>query len=136
MRIAVRNSGSIGFMPTRWGMGSNKTQANSSACSSSNSRARSVLLKGRMMTSLRGGGGAVGDGDTIGSIRIAPDGGVGDLTDFGVVVAAVVRPFDFGNLGASGERSRSLMVTITASVPEFMNRTFSKLGLREHKCSA
>ena len=55
----------------------------------------------------RGGGGAVGHGDTIGSIRIAPDGGVGDLTDFGVVVSAVVRPFDFGDLGASGESSRS-----------------------------
>ena len=55
----------------------------------------------------RGGGGAVGDRDTIGAIGIAPDGGVGDLTHLGVVVSAVVRPFDFGNLGASGESSRS-----------------------------
>ena len=55
----------------------------------------------------RGGGGAVGDGDTIGAIRIAPNGGVGDLADFGVVVGAVVRPFDFGNLGTSRERSGS-----------------------------
>ena len=53
----------------------------------------------------RGGGGAVGHGDPIGSIRITPDCGVGDLADFGVVVGAVVRPFHFGNLGTSRERS-------------------------------
>ena len=34
----------------------------------------------------RGGGGAVGDGNPIGSIRIPPDGGVRDLADFGVEV--------------------------------------------------
>ena len=63
------------------------------------------VVEGEMITSLsRGGGGAVGHGDTIGSIRIAPDGGVGDLADFGVVVGCRGTPFDFGNLGASGER--------------------------------
>ena len=75
----------------------------------------------------RSGGGAVGDGNPIGSIRIPQTVGL-VICSLRRSRSAVVRPFDFGNLGASGERSEALMVTITASVPEFMNRTFRSSG--------
>ena len=66
--------------------------------------------------------------DPIGSIRITPDCGVGDLADFGVVVAPWYAPSTLAILGRPVNALEALMVTITASVPEFMNRTFRSSG--------
>ncbi len=48
------------------------------------------------------------DGNTRRRIPLAPVPGLGDLADFGVIVGAVISPFGFGDLGATGKRPRRL----------------------------
>jgi hypothetical protein len=75
-------------------------------------------------------------GTLLGRSALAPGLGLGRLADLGVVVPAVVGALDLGDLGPPGERAAALSATMSASVPEFTKRSFSKCGLRAHRCSA
>ena len=97
--IAWTKAFAAGMKPTRCGIGSMRTQANSPACSSKMADAVSGSLKGITTTSSSTPCGVpYATGLLWRMSRLAPVGRVGGLADLGVVVEAVIGALGLGDL--------------------------------------